>query len=272
MAAIAVGISGAAGRMGRRLIALAAEQPEVFRVVAAVDKAGSSEVGRDAGELAGVKGIGVKLSAEFAVDPPPEVMIDFSAPAATRTLISECVKRKIALLIGTTGLIASDQPLIDEAAKTIPILQATNTSLGVNLLLSVAANVARQLGDAYDIEILEAHHNQKKDAPSGTALSLAESICRATGRQTQRDIVHGRQGLEAQRKKGTIGMHAVRMGDVVGEHTVYFATPGERIELKHVVTNRDTFARGALRAAAFLGEAHRQGKSGRYTMADVLRL
>src|SRR6202012_3767154 len=145
----------------------------------------------------------------------PDVIIDFSAPAATRALLKECVERKIALLIGTTGLTAADQELITHAADTIPILQATNTSLGVNVLLAVAAQVARQLGEAYDIEIVEAHHNLKKDAPSGTALSLAESICKATGRSMEKDIVYGREGHDALRTKGTIGMHAVRMGDVV---------------------------------------------------------
>ena len=141
-------------------------------------------------------------------------------------------------------------------------------SLGINVLLAVAAQVARQLGEAYDIEIVEAHHNQKKDAPSGTALALAEAICKATGRDIQDDLVHGRQGHDAKRVPGTIGMHALRMGDVVGEHTVYYATAGERLELKHIATTRDTFARGALRAAQFLAQA----KAGRYSMADVLGL
>jgi len=271
MTAISLAISGAAGRMGRRLIALAGEQPELFRVVAAIDAPASPDQGKDAGELAGIKPLGVPVSTTLGAA-HPEVVIDFSAAPATRALIAECVNRNIALLIGTTGLAAADQPLIDQAAARIPILQATNTSLGVNVLLSVAANIARQLGEAYDIEIVEAHHNLKKDAPSGTALSLAESICKATGRDADGDLVHGRHGLDTQRKKGTIGMHAVRMGDVVGEHTVYFSTPGERIEIRHTVTNRDTFVRGALRAAAFLTEMKRQGTTGRFTMAHVLGL
>ncbi len=271
MAAMALGISGAAGRMGRRLVALAGEQPELFRVVVAIDSPASVDQGKDAGELAGIKPIGVPISAGLG-ETRPDVRIDFSAAVASRVLLAECVKRSVALLIGTTGLAAADQLLIDQAAATIPVLQATNTSLGVNVLLSVAANVARQLGEPYDIEIVEAHHNLKKDAPSGTALSLAESICNATGRDADHDLIHGRHGLDTQRKKGTIGMHAVRMGDVVGEHTVYFSTPGERIEIRHVVTNRDTFVRGALRAAAFLGEMKRQGKAGRFTMANVLGL
>ncbi len=266
MSTISLGISGAAGRMGKSLIALAAEQPTVFKLTTAIDAPQSPALGKDAGTLAGTNPVGVALTTTLAGN--PDVIIDFSAPAATRALLKECVERKIALLIGTTGLTAADQELITQAADTIPVLQATNTSLGVNVLLAVAAQVARQLGEAYDIEIVEAHHNLKKDSPSGTALSLAESICDATGRSTENDLVHGREGHDTLRKKNTIGMHAVRMGDVVGEHTIYYATPGERIEIKHVATNRDTFVRGALRAAAFLAKQ----KAGRYTMNNVLGL
>jgi 4-hydroxy-tetrahydrodipicolinate reductase len=252
--------------MGRRLIAFAVEQPQVFTLVCALDAPASPDLGKDAGVVAGVAKTGVNISATLGGD--PQVIIDFSAAVATRALIKQCVERHIALVIGTTGLTAADQGLINEAAKSIPILQATNMSLGVNLLLSVAAQIARKLGEAYDIEIVEAHHNQKKDAPSGTALSLAESICKATGRSMETDLVHGRHGTDAKRKPGTVGMHAVRMGDVVGEHTVYFATGGERVEVKHIATTRDTFVPGALRAAAFLATA----KAGRYTMGDVLGL
>jgi 4-hydroxy-tetrahydrodipicolinate reductase len=268
MPPISLAITGAAGRMGKRLVALAAEQPAVFTVVAALDAAGSPAVGQDAGVVAGAGPVGVPVTAGLPAGVRPDVVIDFSAAAGTRAILPVCVERKIGLLIGTTGLTGEDQGLIDRAAGAIPVLQATNTSLGVNVLLAVAAQVARQLGEAYDIEIVEAHHNQKKDAPSGTALSLAESICAATGRQVEADLVHGRQGHDALRKKGTVGMHAVRMGDVVGEHTIYYATAGERIEVRHVATNRDTFVRGALRAAGFLA-----GKpAGRYTMKDVLGL
>jgi 4-hydroxy-tetrahydrodipicolinate reductase len=263
---ISLAIAGAAGRMGKRLVALAAEQPDVFTLTTAIATHSSSFLGQDAGTLAGIAPLGVALTASLAGN--PDVLIDFTTPAATRTLLPQCVERKIALLIGTTGLTAADQELITQAAETIPVLHATNTSLGVNVLLAVAAQVARQLGDAYDIEIVEAHHNQKKDAPSGTALSLADSICKATGRSLDAHLTHGRHGTETLRKKGTIGMHAVRMGDVVGEHTLFYATPGERIEIRHIASNRDTFARGALRAAAFLARQ----RPGRYTMKDVLGL
>jgi len=266
MPPISLAITGAAGRMGKRLIALAVEQPEVFKVVCALEAAGSPVLGQDAGTLAGVAPIGVPVTA--SITGTPKVVIDFSVPIATRAMIATCVEHKLALLIGTTGLTADDQALIDAAGKTIPILQAANTSLGVNLLLATAAQIARQLGADYDIEIVEVHHNQKKDAPSGTALALAESICKATGRDVQKDLVHGRAGHDAKRQKGTIGMHALRMGDVVGDHTIHYSTPGERVELRHVASTRDTFAKGALRAAQYMATA----KVGRHTMKDVLGL
>lgn len=262
MPPISLAISGAAGRMGKRLIALAAEQAELFTLSAALDAPGSTFQNQDAGTVAGARALGVPITAQLQTT--PQVIVDFSAAAATRALIPQCVERKIAMVIGTTGLTAEDQKIIDAAAKSIAILQATNTGVGVNVLLGLVSQAARQLGEPFDIEIVEAHHNLKKDAPSGTALSLADAA--AAGRDAA--LVNGREGHEALRTKGTIGMHAVRMGDVVGEHTVYFATGGERIELRHVATNRDTFARGALRAAAFLA-----GKAaGRYAMRDVLGL
>lgn len=270
---IRLAISGATGKMGKRLILLSAEQRDTFQLVAALDAPHCIALGQDAGAFAGWGNLNVPIATTLdstAAGNKPDVLIDFSAPAATRALVPQCVERKIPMLIGTTGLNQADQDLITQAAAVIPILQATNTSLGVTLLLAVAAQVARQLGPDYDIEIVEAHHNQKKDAPSGTALSLAESICRATGRDLNTALVYGREGLDAQRQKGTIGMHSIRMADVVGEHTIYYATPGERIELKHLATTRDTFVRGALRAAQFLATAGQ--KPGRYTMKDVLGL
>ncbi len=250
---IKIAICGSSGRMGNRISALALESPELFKTIVHIDR---------------VTANAAKNSPEIVADLPPgvDVLIDFSAPAATRAMIASCVKYKTAMVIGTTGLTAADHALIDQASKTIPILQATNTSLGINVLLAIVAQTAQQLGAAYDIEIVEAHHNQKKDSPSGTALSLAQAICQATGREIDQAMVHGRHGGDTLRKAGDIGMHAVRMGDVVGEHTVYFATSGERIEVKHTASTRDTFARGALRAAAYMA-----GKPpGRYSMSDVL--
>ncbi|MGC9258829.1 MAG: 4-hydroxy-tetrahydrodipicolinate reductase [Phycisphaerae bacterium] len=252
---VELAICGALGRMGSRISALAAESPDRFRIVAAIDRPPAH---------AAPTPVHIATALPAGVD----VLIDFSAPAATRAMIASCVEHKTAMVIGTTGLTAADHTLIDAAAKSIPILQAANTSLGVNVLLALVAQTARQLGEAYDIEIVEAHHKEKKDSPSGTALSLAEAICSATGRTITETLVHGRHGANIPRQPGTIGMHAVRMGDVVGEHTVYFATSGERIELKHTASTRDTFARGALRAAEFIAGQ----KPGRYTMRDVLGL
>ncbi len=252
---IKLAICGALGRMGSRISALAAQAPEQFQIVAGIDRVSTN---------AGTAVADVRSDLPAGVD----VLIDFSSPAATRAMIAACVKHKTAMVIGTTGLTSDDQTLIDNAAQSIAILQAANTSLGVNVMLAIVAQAARQLGDAYDIEIVEAHHNQKKDSPSGTALSLAQAICTATGRNMDNTLVHGRHGGDTPRKPGTIGMHAVRMGDVVGEHTVYFATRGEHIEVKHTASTRDTFALGALRAATYIAGR----KPGRYTMRDVLGL
>lgn len=259
-------ITGAGGRMGRRLLSLALEQPERFAVAAALESAQSPLLQQDIGGLAGTNPTGIMVSSVLTGQ--PQVMIDFSAPVATRQFIPLCVKHGINMVIGTTGLNAADQQLIDEAGKTIAIMQATNTSLGITLLLDVVAKVAQQLGDDYDIEIAETHHNLKKDAPSGTALSLAEAICRSTGKDLQRDVVHGREGPNCLRQRGQIGMHALRMGDVVGDHVVHFGTAGERLEFRHVASTRDTFVRGALKAAQFIAQA----RPGRYTMRDVLGL
>ena len=171
------------------------------------------------------------------------------------------------MVIGTTGLHPTDQECIDQAAEDIAVLQAPNMSLGVNLLFKIAGEVARALGDDYDKEIVEGHHRFKKDAPSGTALGLAEAILKATGK-TRDSLVYDRHGDEAVRARGDIGMHALRIGDEIGRHTAYFAALGERLELTHVATNRDTFAHGALRAAKWLAGQ----RPGRYTMMDVLGL
>jgi 4-hydroxy-tetrahydrodipicolinate reductase len=259
-----IAITGAAGRMGQRLIALGKQSGE-FDVVGAVDRADSPQLSHDAGEIAGVGRIGVPITADLK--PTPQVLIDFTAPAATRHWLKVCRDRGIALVIGTTGLHATDHDAIDQAAADIAVLQAPNMSLGVNLLFKVAAQVAKMLGDDYDIEIVEGHHRFKKDAPSGTAMGLAEAILASTGK-TKDALVYDRHGDDVVRNRGDIGMHALRIGDEVGRHTAYFAALGERLELTHVATNRDTFAHGALRAAKWLAGK----KPGRYTVADVLGL
>jgi 4-hydroxy-tetrahydrodipicolinate reductase len=258
-------VNGAAGRMGRRLIALASEDPELT-LAAALERSDHPELGTDAGALAGVKPLGVSLSATTTA--AADTAVDFSSPASTLAMMDWCAARGVALVVGTTGLGADAEARLNIAAKKIPCLLASNMSLGVNVLLQVVEDVARALGDAYDVEIVEAHHNQKKDAPSGTALSLGRRVAAGLGRDLDAVAVHGRHGLVGARTKAEIGFHAVRCGDAVGDHTVIFGGIGERVEVRHVATSRDTFARGALRAAKFLA-----GKPpGRYTIADVLGL
>ncbi len=262
---VKIAIQGAAGRMGQRLVALCVEQ-EGLELVGALEHIDHLQLGQDTGVVAGIGPTGVALAAEL--DRQADVLIDFTIPAAMRAVLETCVKTKTAMVIGTTGLSDQDHRAIDDAAKTVAILQAPNMSLGVNLMIALAGQVAKQLGDDYDIEITEAHHRFKKDAPSGTAVGIAKAICQATGKDMTKDVTHGRHGDDVTRKRGQIGMHALRMGDVVGEHTVSYAALGERLELRHVATTRDVFVRGALKAAKWLA-----GKeAGRYGMADVLGL
>jgi len=261
---INLAITGAAGRMGQRLVALA-QQDGAFTLVAATERPGHPLLGRDAGEIAGVGPLGAPLSTELGG--APAVLIDFTAPAPMRQSIAACADRGIAMIIGTTGLQPSDHALIDEAARRIPILHATNMSLGVAVLNRIAAEVARMLGDDYDIEILEAHHRFKKDAPSGTAMTLADAILTATNK-TRAALTFDRHGDDVVRQRGQIGMHSLRIGDEIGRHTAHFAALGERLELTHVATNRDTFVHGALRAAKWIAAR----PPGRYSILDVLGL
>jgi len=259
-----IAITGASGRMGKRLIALAREAA-VFQIVGAVVRPTHPQVQQDSGEVAGIGPIGVPLS--FDLRPTPQVLIDFTNPPAMRHWLKTCRDRGIAMLIGTTGLHQVDHAAIDRAAEDIPILQSPNMSLGVAVLRKVAGEVAKMLGDDYDVEILEAHHRFKKDAPSGTAMSLAESILAATNK-TREQLNFGRHGDDVPRKRGEVGMHAIRMGDETGRHTIHYAALGERLELTHVATNRDTFVHGALKAAEWLSKQ----KPGRYQISDVLGL
>lgn len=259
-----IAITGAAGRMGCRLVALA-KQDGGFQVVGAIERPDHPAQAQDAGEVAGVGRIGTPIT--FDLKPTPQVIIDFTVPSSTRHWLKTSRDRGIAMVIGTTGLQAQDHAAIDRAAADIPILQAPNMSLGVNLLFKIAGEVARTLGDDYDIEIVEGHHRFKKDAPSGTALGIADAILKSTGKSRDA-LVFDRHGDEATRERGQIGMHALRIGDEVGRHTAYFAALGERLELTHVATNRDTFAHGALKAAKWLAGQ----KPGRYAVADMLGL
>lgn len=259
-----IAVTGAAGRMGMRLVALS-KQYETLKLAAATERAGHPATGQDAGEIAGVGKMGVAIA--YEIPRGVQVVIDFTAPVATREVIKACREKKIAMVIGTTGLQPTDHALIDEAARDIAILQSPNMSLGVNLMMKVAAQMAKMLGDDYDIEITELHHRFKKDAPSGTAMGIADAILKSTGK-TRDALVYDRHGDDCTRKRGDIGMQALRVGDEVGKHTVYFGALGERLELTHTATTRDTFAHGALRAAGWIASR----PAGRYTMADVLGL
>jgi 4-hydroxy-tetrahydrodipicolinate reductase len=257
-----IGITGAGGRMGRRIAAIAIEG-EQFDVVAAMEAGGSDALGKDIGDLAGVGTFGVKVTE--TMDERPDVLIDFSLPEGTMHWLAECRKSGVGLVIGTTGLTQSHLAEISDAAAVIPIVHSANMSVGVNLLLKVVGEVAKALGPDYDIEISETHHRFKKDAPSGTALALAKAICAATGRDAGESMVYGRGGL-CPRNPGEIGMHALRVGDTVGEHTVHFGNLGETITIGHSAHTRDTFVHGALRAAQWLVGK----KPGLYRMSDVL--
>jgi 4-hydroxy-tetrahydrodipicolinate reductase len=261
-----IGINGAAGQMGRRLTELVTHSRD-FILSCALETSGHESLGRDAGDIAGVGSTGVMLSS--ALDEETDVLIDFSAPAATLVRLDECVDCGVAMVIGTTGFDASGEGRIRAAAEDIPIVMAPNMSLGVNLLFALAGKVAGALGESYDIEIVEAHHRHKKDAPSGTAMQLAKNICEAMSWEPVEDhLVHGREGQTGERPEKQIGMHAIRGGEVVGEHTVIFAGTGERVELAHKAESRDVFAQGALHAALFVAKQEK----GLYTMQDVLGL
>ena len=241
---IRVLVTGAAGRMGGHLLR-ALEEAGELRVVAALERPGHPALGSEVSP-------GVKLSAELepALD-AAQVAIDFSTPAGTLSLVDAASGKNVALVIATTGFEAQEQRRIEDAARKIPIVMAANFSLGINVLLDLVAEAARRL-DGYEIEILELHHSQKLDAPSGTALQLARSAAQARGTDLESAAVFHRHGQIGDRPPGAIGIQALRAGDSVGEHTVYLAGPGERVELAHRALSRDNFAAGALRAARWI--------------------
>lgn len=262
---------GAAGRMGQTLtrLLLARAEPDL-ELVGAVERPESPGVGQDVGRWAGGAEIGVNISSNLStVLPDGDVVIEFSSPEATATHVGVVAEAGKAMVIGTTGLDAAQRAKVQAAAARIPIVMAPNMSLGVNLLLALTEQVARTLRERdFDVEIVERHHRRKKDAPSGTALALGEAAAKGFGWDLASVAVYGRQGLVGERPAKQIGFHAVRGGDLVGDHTVLFAAEGECIELSHRATNREAFARGALRAASWV--VNRSPKL--YTMRDVLGL
>ncbi len=260
---IKIAINGAAGRMGRRLMSLTCADEEL-ELIAAIESVGNPVIGKAISELE--PSANVSTAVMTALQGKIDVVVDFSAPEAIIGLLEQIASLNSALVIGTTGFDAEQEERINKASMLIPIVMAPNMSLGVNLLFKLAGEVASLLGEEYNIEIVEAHHNQKADAPSGTALGLAKSICEATNRSLEKDLVHGRSGKPEARTSKEIGMHAIRMGSVVGDHTVNFCSNSERIELSHHAQNRDVFVTGALRAAKWVCGK----KPGLYTMQDVL--
>lgn len=259
-------VCGAAGRMGRALIRLVVEHPDAL-LHAAVEAGGHVAVGCDAGDLAGVGACGVRVTDDYrAVATPDSVTLEFTSPQATLAHLRVAVERGAAIVIGTTGYNTAEQRELDELAPQTRSVVAANMSIGVNVLLKLAATAAAALGPGFDPEIVEIHHRLKVDAPSGTALALGRAVAAPLGRSLEADARFGRQGVTGKRGDSEIGIMALRGGDAVGDHTVIFAGMGERLELTHRAQSRDCLARGALRAALWL-----VGKpKGRYEMADVL--
>lgn len=263
--AMRIAIAGAAGRTGRRIVALAAEDA-AFEVAAALEAPGRPAVGRDAGGLAGVTGLTLPIADRLSA--PFDVLIDFSLPEGTLRWLDVCLREQRPMVIGTTGHDETALRRIREASRQTPVLMAPNMSVGVNVLLRIARQLGAMLDAAYDVEIVEAHHRFKVDAPSGTALALCAAVQegRRSAGSPEPQVVHGRCGPTGQRPTEQIGMHSLRIGDTVGEHSVQFGTLGETISLSHAAHSRDAFAAGALRAARWI-----VGKPpGLYDMQDVL--
>ncbi len=258
-------MNGACGKMGRQIIACAARD-ENFEIIGAIDHAQSPFLGKDIGELTGVGALGVKVKAQFDVTGKPDVIIDFSTVESSKKLLHFAENSYIPLVIGTTGFSENEEAFIKNFSKKIACVKSPNMSVGVNLLFLLVKEAAKLLGDQYDVEVIEAHHHLKKDAPSGTAKKLVEILAETLDRDLKKDIVTGRDGMVGERNKKEIGVFAIRAGDIVGDHTVLFGGPGERLELIHRAHSRETFAQGALRAAKFVVKA----KPGLYSMQDVL--
>ncbi len=265
---VSFAVSGALGRMGSRIISLGLEEP-TLHLVGALERKGHESVGKDIGLLLGIRETGVLLT-----DDPEkafrdaEVIVEFTSPQVTLEHIKKAAELKKAMVIGTTGFSKEELQELKEYAVKIPCVMAPNMSVGVNLLLKILQDVAKVLGDGYDVEIIEAHHRLKKDAPSGTAMKMAQVIAEALNRDLDEVAVYARRGLIGERTKKEIGIQTIRAGDIVGEHTVIFGGIGERIEITHRASSRDTFAKGALRAALWVVTRG----PGLYDMQDVLGL
>lgn len=262
-----IAIAGSGGRMGRMLLEAVAQDGNAV-LAAALEVAGSPHLGRDAGEMVGAtRGVLISDDAEHALA-GCDVLIDFTRPEGTLQHLAICRRHKVRLVIGTTGFDEAGKRAIAEAARDIGIVFAPNMSVGVNVTLKLLEMAARAMGSDHDIEIIEAHHKHKVDAPSGTALKMGEVVAGAMGRQLADCAVYAREGVTGERKPGTIGFATIRGGDIVGDHTVMFAGTGERVEITHRSNSRANYARGAVRAARFLMAR----PAGLYDMWDVLGL
>ena len=265
---IRVAITGAAGRMGKTLIA-AVDEADGLQLSAAIVNPESSLIGADAGEVAGIGKAGVLFAGTLAdVKDDFDLLIDFTFPDLTLENLGFCRQHGKSMVIGTTGLTEVEKAQLEADAQGVPVVFAPNMSVGVNVVLNLLHTAAQILGDDYDVEIIEAHHRHKKDAPSGTALRMGEVVADALGRDLRECAVYGREGFTGERSRTEIGFETIRAGDVVGDHTVLFAGIGERVEITHKASSRMTFAKGAVRAAQWLADK----PAGLYDMQDVLSL
>ena len=263
-----IAISGASGRMGLNLIKACA-QNESSVLGAAIERENSPAIGKDACEIAGVTSERVNIVDSVASEVSSfDVLVDFTRPDACLEKLAFCEEHKKAIVIGTTGFTDEQKQLISSAAKTIPVVFAPNMGIGVNVTLKLLELAAKAIGNTVDIEVIEAHHKHKVDAPSGTALKMGEVVAQAMGKELDNCAVYAREGITGERESGTIGFSTIRAGDIVGEHTVMFADEGERIEISHKATSRMTFATGAIRASCWVSEQ----PAGLYDMQDVLGL
>ena len=261
-----IAISGAAGRMGRNLVEACNNTPGLYLTLA-MERPGSSVIGSDAGELAGIGNIGVPIGDKLNVD-EFDVLIDFTRPEVTLNYLTSCLPANKKMVIGTTGFSPEQRNRLIDASADIAMVVAPNMSVGVNLCFKLLETAAKVMGDDVDIEIIEAHHRHKVDAPSGTALRMGEVVASALNRDLKTHAVYGREGHTGERDRKTIGFATIRAGDIVGDHTVLFAGNGERVEITHKASSRMTFANGAMRAAAWIMSQD----NGLYDMQDVLGL
>lgn len=265
---IKVGVIGAGGRMGRMLIEAVHNNANTV-LAAAIERSGSSLIGVDAGELIGQNKNQVALSDDLAAELGNiDVLIDFSLPDATEKNVQLCAKHKVAMVIGTTGLSEAQEAMLNAASAQIPVVYAGNYSTGVNVSLKLIEMAAKAFGDSADIEVIESHHKHKVDAPSGTAFMMANAAATARGQDLKQVAVYGREGQTGERKPGSIGIHAIRGGEIIGDHSVMLIADGEMVEIKHHARERMTFAAGAVRAATWVVAQ----APGRYDMQDVLGL